>query len=152
MLGNRTGLVLLLSAVATAFGVTGVVLCVVSVQRLGIRRLAVLGFAVTSGCLAVISGAYPLLAILVATVLIWVFYAGRNFGLGHAGTAMGSLSYPANIQGISGGCTRAITRVGGIIGAYAPSRVLLSAVGLRATIGYIALAPLVGLVFVMLIK
>jgi hypothetical protein len=33
-----------------------------------------------------------------------------------------------------------------------PSRVLLSAVGLRATIGYIALAPLVGLVFVMLIK
>jgi hypothetical protein len=119
MLGNRTGLVLLLSAVATAFGVTGVVLCVVSVQRLGIRRLAVLGFAVTSGCLAVISGAYPLLAILVATVLIWVYYAGRNFGLGHAGTAMGSLSYPANIQGISGGCTRAITRVGGIIGAYA---------------------------------
>jgi putative MFS transporter len=66
-----------------------------------------LGFAVTFGCLAVIS--------------------------------------------ISDGCTQAITRVGEIIGAYA-FPVLLSAMGQRATIGHSALAPLVGLVFVMLIK
>jgi hypothetical protein len=87
----------------------------------------------------------------VATTLIWIFYAGHNFGPGYAGTAMGSLSYPTNIRGISGGYTQAITRVGGIIGAYA-FPVLLSAVGQRATIGYIALAPLIGLLFVLLIK
>ena len=62
-----------------------------------------------------------------------------------------ALSYPTNIRGIRGGYTQAITRVGGIIGAYA-FPVLLSAVGQRATIGYIALAPLVGLLFVLLIK
>ena len=90
-----------------------------TVQRLGLRRLAVMGYAVTFSCLAVISGAYPLLAIPIATVLIWIFYAGHNFGPGYAGTAMGSLSYPTNIRGISGGYTQAITRVGGIIGAYA---------------------------------
>jgi MFS transporter, putative metabolite transport protein len=151
MLGDRIELVLLLSAVANVFGVAGAIGCVLTVQHLGLRRLAVLGYAVTFGCLAVISGAYPLLAIPVATVLIWIFYAGHNFGPGYAGTAMGSLSYPTNIRGISGGYTQAITRVGGIIGAYA-FPVLLSAVGQRATIGYIALAPLIGLLFVLLIK
>ena len=151
MLGNQTELVLLLSAVANVFGVAGAMLSVVTVQRLGLRRLAVMGYAVTFACLAIISGAYPLLAVPVATILIWVFYAGHNFGPGYAGTAMGSLSYPTDIRGISGGYTQAITRVGGIIGAYA-FPVLLSAVGQRVTIGYIALAPLVGLLFVVLIK
>jgi putative MFS transporter len=113
LLGNRIELVLLLSAVANTFGVIGAVLCVMTVQRVGLRRLAVMGYAVTFGCLAVISGAYPLLAIPVATVFIWVFYAGHNFGPGYAGTAMGSLSYLTNIRGISGGYTQAITRVGG---------------------------------------
>jgi hypothetical protein len=91
LLGNRIELVLLLSAVANTFGVIGAVLCVMTVQRVGLRRLAVMGYAVTFGCLAVISGAY---------------------------------AFP----------------------------VLLSAVGQRATIGYIALAPLIGLLVVLLIK
>jgi MFS transporter, putative metabolite transport protein len=151
MLGNRVELVLLLSAVANTFGVIEAILCVMTVERLGLRRLAAIGYAVAFSCLAIISGAYPLLAIPVATILVWIFYAGHNFGPGYAGTAMGSLSYPTSIRGIGGSYTQAITRAGGIIGAYA-FPVLLSAVGQRATIGYIALVPLVGLLFVLLIK
>jgi hypothetical protein len=42
-------------------------------------------------CTAAIGGAYPLLAIPAATVLIWVFYAGHNFGPGYAGIALAPL-------------------------------------------------------------
>jgi putative MFS transporter len=86
--------------------------------------------------------AYPLLAITVTTVLIWVFYVGHNFGPpATRAPRWGSLSYPTNIRDISGGYTQAITRVGGIISAYAfPA--LLSAVGQQATNGYTPRRPL----------
>jgi hypothetical protein len=45
LLGNRIELVLLLSAVANTFGVIGAILCVMTIQRMGLRRLAVIGLA-----------------------------------------------------------------------------------------------------------
>lgn len=151
LFGADIVLVLVLSGAANVIGVVGALGNVLSTQRLGLRRLALIGYAITCACLAVISGAYPLLAAPVATVLIMVFYAGHNYGPGYAGTAMGTLSYPTSVRGISGGYTQAITRVGGIVGAYT-FPVLVAAHGVRFTIGMIALAPLVGIVAVLLIR
>lgn len=151
LFGSDIVLVLILSAIANVVGVLGALGCVLSTQRIGLRRLALIGYAVTASCLAVISGAYPLLAAPVAVVLIMIFYAGHNYGPGYAGTAMGTLSYPTSIRGISGGYTQAITRVGGIVGAYA-FPVLVAAHGIRFTIGAIVLAPLIGIVAVLLIR
>ncbi|HEY4457756.1 MAG TPA: MFS transporter [Pseudonocardiaceae bacterium] len=151
LFGSNIVLVLVLSGTANVIGVFGALGCVISTQRLGLRRLALIGYAVTCACLAVISGSYPLLAAPVATVLIMIFYAGHNYGPGYAGTAMGTLSYPTSIRGISGGYTQAITRVGGIIGAYA-FPVLVAAQGIRFTIGAIAFAPLIGIIAVLLIR
>lgn len=151
LFGADIVLVLVLSGAANVIGVLGALGNVLSTQRLGLRRLALIGYAITCACLAVISGAYPLLAAPVATVLIMIFYAGHNYGPGYAGTAMGTLSYPTSVRGISGGYTQAITRVGGIVGAYA-FPVLLAAHGVRFTIGAIVLAPLIGIIAVLSIR
>jgi hypothetical protein len=77
-------------------------------------------------------------------------YLAHNFGPGYAGTAMGTLSFPTSIRGISGGCTQAITRVGGITGAYL-FPVLTGAHGQQFTIGAIALAPVIAVAAILAI-
>ncbi|MEB3366597.1 MFS transporter [Saccharopolyspora mangrovi] len=144
-------LVLVLSGMVNVVGAIGALGCVAGTQRLGLRRLGLIGFSITAGCLAVISGAFNVLAASIAVVLIALFSAAHNFGAGYVGTAMGTLSYPTAIRGIGGGYTQAITRVGGIIGAFA-FPVLLEAQGMRFTIGAIVLAPLVAIVALMVIR
>lgn len=150
LFGNNIILVLVLSGAANVVGVFGALGCVAATQHLGLRRLAIIGYSVTCACLIIISGAYVLLAAPISAILIMIFYAGHNFGPGYAGTAMGTLSYPTSIRGIGGGYTQAITRVGGIIGSYA-FPVLVAAHGVRFTIGALALAPLIGIISVVLI-
>ncbi|TDC93508.1 MFS transporter [Saccharopolyspora aridisoli] len=144
-------LVLVLSGVVNLIGAIGALGCVAGTQRLGLRRLGLIGFSITAGCLAIISGAFSVLAASIAVVLIAVFSAAHNFGAGYVGTAMGTLSYPTAIRGIGGGYTQAITRVGGIIGAFA-FPVLLDAQGMRFTIGAIVLAPLVAIIALVVIR
>lgn len=144
-------LVLVLSGIVNIIGAIGALGCVAGTQRLGLRRLGLIGFSITAGCLAIISGGFTVLAASIAVVLIAVFSAAHNFGAGYVGTAMGTLSYPTAIRGIGGGYTQAITRVGGIIGAFA-FPVLLEAQGMRFTIGAIVLAPLVAIVALLVIR
>lgn len=151
LFGDNIILVLLLSGIANLVGACGAIACVTATQRLGLRWLVIIGCSLTAGCLLVISGAYALLAAPIAAVLIMLFYAAHNFGPGYAGTAMGTLSYPTSIRGISGGYAQAATRVGGMFGAYAfPS--LLAAVGMQWTIGIIVLAPVLGILAVLVIR
>lgn len=151
LFGDNILLVLLLSGIANLIGACGAVACFTATQRLGLRRLVIIGCSITAGCLIVISGAYALLAAPISAVLIMIFYAAHNFGPGYAGTAMGTLSYPTSIRGISGGYAQAVTRVGGMFGAYAfPA--LLAAVGMQWTIGIIVLAPVLGILAVLVIR
>ncbi|GAA4617318.1 MULTISPECIES: MFS transporter [Saccharopolyspora] len=143
--------VLVLSGAVNVIGAIGALGCVAGTQRLGLRRLGLIGFSITAGCLAIISGAFHLLAASISVILIALFSAAHNFGAGYVGTAMGTLSYPTAIRGIGGGYTQAITRVGGIIGAFA-FPVLLDAQGMRFTIGAIVLAPLVAIAALLLIR
>jgi len=104
-----------------------------TVQRLGLRRLAVMGYAVTFSCLTVISGAYPLLAI-------------PTFG-----PSFPALRWVRSPTPRTSGASAAATPrpLRGWAGSSAPTR-SRSCCRPRATIGYIALAPLVGLLFVLL--
>ncbi|MFF7656606.1 MFS transporter [Streptomyces sp. NPDC007983] len=144
-------LVLVVSGVVNLVGAIGALGCVAATQRLGLRRLGLIGFSTTAACLMIISGAFTLLAAPAAAILIAAFAAAHNFGAGYVGTAMGTLSYPTAIRGIGGGYTQAITRVGGIIGAFA-FPVLLAAQGMRFTIGAIVLAPLVAIMALFAIR
>ncbi len=148
---NDMILVLVLSGVVNVVGAIGALGCVAGTQRLGLRRLGLIGFSITASCLAVISGAFELLPVSIAVILIATFSAAHNFGAGYVGTAMGTLSYPTAIRGIGGGYTQAITRVGGIAGAFA-FPVLLAAEGMRFTIGAIVLAPLIAIAALVLIR
>lgn len=144
-------LVLVLSGLVNVVGAIGALGCVAGTQRLGLRRLGLIGFSITAACLMIISGAFTLLAAPISAILIATFAAAHNFGAGYCGTAMGTLSYPTEIRGIGGGYTQAITRVGGIIGAFA-FPVLLAAQGMRFTIGAIVLAPLVAIAALLAIR
>ncbi len=143
--------VLVVSLLANVVGATGAYVCTRLTQQLGLRRIAVIGYLGTGTCLIVVSAAYTSLAAGVAAGLIVLFYFAHNLGPGYAGTAMGTLSYPTRIRGTAGGYTQAITRVGGIAGAYL-FPVLTAAHGQRVTIGVIALAPVLAILTVALIR
>jgi MFS family permease len=143
--------ILLVSALANVVGALGAYTCVRVTQRLGLRRMAVIGYLGTGTCLLVVSALFDALPAGVAALVIVAFYFAHNFGPGYAGTAMGTLSYPTSIRGIAGGYTQAITRVGGILGAYL-FPVLTTAYSARVTIGVIVLAPVVALVAVAAIR
>jgi putative MFS transporter len=136
--------ILIVSALANAVGAFGAFICTRVTQQLGLRRLGLIGYVGTGTCLILVSTLYESLASGVAAALIIGFYFAHNFGPGYAGTAMGTLSFPTSIRGISGGYTQAITRVGGITGAYL-FPVLTAAHGQRVTIGVIALAPVIAI-------
>ncbi len=141
--------VLLVSALANTVGALGAWTCTRVTQRLGLRRLAVIGYLGTGTALVGASAVYDAVAGLSAA-LILLFYFMHNVGPGYAGTAMGTLSFPTSIRGISGGYTQAITRVGGVAGAYT-FPVLSAATSERFTIGAIVAAPVVALVALALI-
>ena len=142
--------VLLTSALANAVGALGAYACVVLTQRLGLRRLALIGYLATGTCLVAVSALFDVLAAAVAALIIVAFYFAHNFGPGYAGTAMGTLSYPTTIRGLAGGYTQSITRVGGVLGAYL-FPVLTAAHSARFTIGAIAVAPLIAIIAVLVI-
>jgi MFS family permease len=148
---NHLSAVLAVSAAVNVVGAIGAYACTRVVQRTGIRVLAMIGFVGTATALALIAGLYGFLASGVAAALIAAFYFLHNLGPGYAGTAMGTLSYPTAVRGTAGGYTQAVTRVGGIVGAYA-FPVLTAASGQRVTIAAIVVAPTVALVALLLIR
>ncbi len=143
--------ILLLSALANAVGAVGAYLCARLTQRLGLRGIAAIGYLGTATCLIVVSSLYNVLAAGVASAVIIAFYFAHNLGPGYAGSAMGTLSYPTEIRGISGGYAQAVTRVGGMLGAYL-FPVLTNAHGPRFTIGAITVVPILALIAIGLIK
>lgn len=143
--------VLAVSAAVNVVGAIGAYACTRVVQRTGIRTIAMVGFVGTATALTLIAALYGVLASGAAAVLIAAFYFLHNLGPGYAGTAMGTLSYPTDVRGTAGGYTQAVTRVGGIVGAYA-FPVLTAANGQRFTIGAIVVAPVVALVALVLIR
>src|SRR5919202_5675715 len=113
--------------------------------------MAVIGHLGTGTCLVVVSALFDVLPAGIAALVIVAFYFAHNFGPGYAGTAMGTLSYPTSIRGIAGGYTQAITRVGGVLGAYL-FPVLTNTCLASVTIGVIVVEPEVALVAVAAIR
>src|SRR5579875_3475674 len=80
--------ILLMSALANAVGASGAYVCARVTQRLGLRRLALIGYLGTGACLVLISALYVSLAAGASAALIIAFYFAHNVGPGYAGTAM----------------------------------------------------------------
>lgn len=123
-------------------------------QRVGIRRLAIIGYIVTFACLVGLgllgdSGWTENPAIPIA--LVMAFMAGHTFGPGAQGKTMATLSYPTEIRGIGTGWGETMGRVASMLGLFL-FPVLLEHAGQSLTMYVLALAPLAAIVSLRLIK
>lgn len=122
-------------------------------QRVGIRRLALIGYVVTFACLIGLGllgddGWKNIPAIPIA--LVMAFMAGHTFGPGAQGKTMATLSYPTEIRGIGTGWGETMGRVASMLGLFV-FPVLLDQAGQSATMYILALAPLAAIITLKLI-
>lgn len=120
-------------------------------QKVGIRRLSMLGLSGAFLILLILGLYGDVLTIIVASFVLSLFVFFHSFGQGSQAMTMGVISYPTEIRGTSSGYTQAMIRVGSIIGFFMFP--LLSAlVGTFTAILYISIAPLLALIVVLFIK
>ncbi|RIV22760.1 MFS transporter [Alicyclobacillaceae bacterium I2511] len=149
--GKKFVFAILGSAVFNLFGVLGSSLNVYNTSKLGIRRLAIVGYVGVLISLITIGLFDKSLPILIAAALIALFITSHSFGPGATGMTMGAMSYPTSIRGVGSGYAQGIIRVGSIFGFYF-FPLMLAALGLQHTLLLIGVAPLTGLLVTLFIK
>lgn len=151
LFGKNLNTVLWASALFNAFGIVGALINLATTNRLGLRRMALIGYSGVIVAMAVIGlFGHGAPAILTAVFLI-VFVGFHSYGQGTAGMAMGALSYPTAIRGMGSGFTQSVIRVGSILGFYL-FPVVLGAIGLYHTTLLLIIVPVVGLTVTLSIK
>lgn len=151
LFGKKLSTVLWASALFNTFGIVGALINLATTNRIGLRRMALIGYSGVIVAMAVIGVfGHGAPAMLTAAFLI-IFVAFHSYGQGTAGMAMGALSYPTAIRGIGAGFTQGVIRVGSIFGFYF-FPIVLSAVGLYHTTLILILVPTIGMIVTLLIK
>ncbi len=126
------------------FGVTGGLLGVALTSAWGCRRLAITGYCVVIASLALMWMSGPELSKWLTALLFGMFIMGHAFGPGSQGMTIATLSYPTEARGLGSGWGQGMVRVGSIMGFFF-FPLVIAAVGLRVTMMWIAIVPLLGL-------
>lgn len=132
------------------FGIAGAGVAIKVTNRLGIRRIAIFGYAIVILSLVLLYAGGPHLPTTTAALLIGMFIFGHSFGPGAQGMTMATLSYPTRIRGVGTGWGQSMVRVGSICGFYF-FPLLVAAIGFRLMMLLLALVPLFGLLAAALI-
>jgi MFS transporter, putative metabolite transport protein len=133
------------------FGIVGGTTQSFLTHRLGIWRLAFIGYCIAATSLFVVGLIGESVPAYLGALLIGVFIFGHSFGPGSQGMTMATLSYPTQFRGIGSGWGQTMVRVGSILGFYMFPLVLASA-GLSRTLLYLTAVPLIGLIALLLIR
>jgi MFS family permease len=133
------------------FGIGGAGVAVKVTHQLGVRRIAILGYAIVIASLLLLYLGGPDLPTSIAGLLIGMFIFGHSFGPGAQGMTMATLSYPTAIRGVGTGWGQSMVRVGSICGFYF-FPLLVAAIGFRTMMLLLALVPLFGLLAAILIR
>ncbi len=132
------------------FGIAGAGFGVAITSRLGIRRIAIFGYALVIVALLLLYLGGPHLSLGLTALLIGVFIFGHSFGPGAQGMTMATLSYPTRIRGVGTGWGQSMVRIGSIFGFYF-FPLLVAAIGFRSMMLALALVPLLGLLAALLV-
>lgn len=132
------------------FGMVGSGVCVAVTQRLGFRRILVIGYAVVVVTLFALFKLHDTLAVPYMGLLVGLMILGHAFGPSQ-GMALAALSYPTRIRGSGTGWGQGMVRIGSILGFYF-FPLLIASVGFYNMIGWLLLAPVVGLVAALLVR
>ncbi|WP_251548912.1 MFS transporter [Neobacillus muris] len=128
-------------------GFTGVFLT----QKLGMRRIAIIGYVIVALSLLVIGIANDETSFIWSSVPLGLFIFGHSFGPGAQGKTMATLSYPTELRGLGTGFAEGSSRVGSIIGFFL-FPVSLASFGLAKTFLFFSIVPIIGLISAFIIK
>lgn len=117
-------------------------------HKVGVRRLAIIGYALVLVSLIVLWWTGDTAPVILTGLLFGLFVFGHSFGPGAQGMTMAALSYPTRIRGVGTGWGQAMVRIGSICGFYFFPLVVAS-LGLRGMLLALAAVPLIGLVAAM---
>ncbi|WP_370667441.1 MFS transporter [Streptomyces sp. IBSBF 2507] len=135
------------------FGVAGGIIAVTAAPRIGVRKLAIIGFVITTASMVLVGvlgrGLFPG-AIAAACVCLGAFIFGHAAGPGTQSVVMATMSYPTSIRGAGVGFIQIGNRLGGTVGLVVWP-ILTAALGLNALF-VLAAAPFVGLLALLLIR
>ena len=133
------------------FGIVGGLSQSFLTQRLGIWKLAFIGYCVAAASLLLVGLTRDSIPAYLGALLIGFFIFGHSFGPGSQGMTMATLSYPTEFRGIGSGWGQSMVRVGSILGFYVFPLVLATS-GLTHTLLYLTAVPLIGLVALLFIR
>lgn len=125
------------------FGMAGTGLCVAVTQKIGLRRILIVGYAVVVVLLVIIFSMHGILSPEVSGLLIGLLILGHGFGPSQ-GMGVAALSYPTRIRGSSTGWGQGMVRIGSILGFYF-FPLLSASLGFYNMMGLLTLAPIIGL-------
>jgi MFS transporter, putative metabolite transport protein len=137
--------------VLNIFGIVGGTTQSFLTHRLGIWRLALIGYCIAATSLFVVGLTNELIPSYLVALLIGIFIFGHSFGPGSQGMTMATLSYPTQFRGIGSGWGQTMVRVGSILGFYV-FPLVLAAVGLTKTLLFLTIVPVIGLIALLLIR
>jgi MFS family permease len=142
---------LLASVFANACGLCAALLAANFADRLGLRRLTIIGFSGVAVVLVVLGLVGHLIPPLLGVVLLAFFIGAHTFGPGSTAQSMSAMSYPTRVRGVGAGLSQASNRTGSLIALYGVP-VLLSAFGLYHALLILLVAPAIGLIVLAVIK
>jgi MFS family permease len=142
---------LLASVFANACGLCAALLAANFANRLGLRRLTIIGFSGVAVVLVVLGLVGHLIPPLLGVVLLAFFIGAHTFGPGSTAQSMSAMSYPTRVRGVGAGLSQASNRTGSLIALYGVP-VLLSAFGLYHALLILLVAPAIGLTVLAVIK
>jgi putative MFS transporter len=137
--------------VSTIAGAIGGVFAAAFVDRIGIRRLLIAGYAVVTISLGLFWWTANAVSPFVSILLIYLFILGQTMGPGSVSASMSALSYPTLLRGTGTGWAQGMVRVGTIVGLFFFPP-LLAEIGLSKLMAVLALVPLSALLSLAIIR
>ena len=150
-LANNVQISLLASIVANACGLVAAILASLMVNRLGLRRLSIIGFSGVAVILVILGIWGPSLPALIGVALLALFIGFHTFGPGSTAQSFSALSYPTEIRGAGAGLSQASNRTGSLL-ALLLVPIFLGTFGLYTTFFCLLVAPIIGLIALAAIK
>jgi putative MFS transporter len=150
-LANNVQVSLLASIASNACGLVAAILAGSLVNRLGLRRLSIVGFSGVAVILILLGIWGPSLPAIIGVALLALFIGFHTFGPGSTAQSFSALSYPTEIRGAGAGLSQASNRTGSLLALYLVP-VLLASFGLYTTLLLLLVAPVVGLISLAVIK
>ncbi|MDR3560733.1 MAG: MFS transporter, partial [Negativicutes bacterium] len=132
------------------FGIIGATTGAYFSGRVGVRKLAMIGYAIVAISLVVFGLKYHELATPVLAALLALVLFGHSFGPGQ-GMTIATLSYPTEMRGLGTGWGQGMARGASIIGFFI-FPLVLAATGVSTTLLFIAIIPVIGLSACLLVK